>query len=327
MPAISAALLVASAVAFSLSTAEGSAGLAAQELGYDGETIRIVAVEADDEAGTERFRQALIGFADTHHASIAYSAYAESGVVAVQDSLHRFRGRSGALAAPLAASGSKPAAVLSTRVPEAAGVRSGLLGSGVSLVGTFESEAAFDSSYPALVENMAAARPGSGVYLVAGLPDSDRSALRLLFSRSGIRIVNWDVQTPAAVGYILSTLYGGIVMAFAMLSALAALLVTQIHSVLLRRRLIVAAVAGATRRDLARLLLGRLVPLVTAGSAVGVLVDAGVFLFLRGVMQIGPATIGRAVALSLGGCVLLWMVILACVSWWETRRCWRAVSC
>jgi hypothetical protein len=288
--------------------------------------VRIVAVQTEGVTGSGRFTHSLIDFSDDHGLSVAYSANSGSGVVALHDPSLRYESRSGALFAPLVTSGSKPAAVLSTSLSQAAGVRSGLLADGVKMVGTFQSDVQFDSRYPAVLENMAGAQPGSGVYLIAGLAESDRTRLALFFSQNGIEVKDLTVQTPVGAGYILSTLYGGIVMAFALLSALAALLVTHVHSFLFRRHLTIAVVLGATTGDLRRLLLGRLIPLVVAGTSAGVLAGLGVFLSLRPVMQISPATIGHAWAVSLTACALLWAAILTWVSWWETRRCHGALS-
>ena len=327
MPAINAALLAVSAVAFSLASAEGSVGMSARGLGYDGETVRIVAVQEESETGASSFTQPLVDFSETHGLSVAYSAYSESGVVALYDPALRYQSRSSALFAPFAASGSEPAAVLSAAVPEVVGARSGLLPDGVTMLGTFSSEVQFDSRYPVVLENLAAGQPGSGVYLIAGLGESDRTALTDLFSQNGMEIKNLAVQKPVTVKYILSTLYGGIVVAFAILSVLAALLVTHVHSFLLRRHVTIAAVLGASAGDLRRLLLGRLVPLVTIGTAGGALIELGILLSIRHAMQTTPGTVVNAFAASLMACVLLWVVILAWVSTWEIRRCCRAVSC
>lgn len=319
-PAVNAALLVVSAVAFSVGMLEGSASLAARELGYAGQTIRVVAVEGADASGEDRLTRALVRFCDAHGTSVAYSANAESGVVGLYDPAHRYRNRSGALSAPLERAGPVPAAVLSTAFARAVGDRAGLLDDGIMLVGTFSSEVQFDNRYPVVLENLPAVRPGSGTYLIAGLAEGDRDALRLLFAQNGMEVVDLAVHTRVGVGDILSTPYGGTVLAFATLSALATSLVTGIHSVLHRRRLAVAVAAGAAPGDLRRLLLDRLVPLVAVGTGAGVLVVLGVLLFLRPVMQIDAGTIARTAAADLLGCLVLWAVILTWVTRREARR-------
>jgi hypothetical protein len=326
MPAISAALFVVSAVAFSVAAVEQTEGLSAQILGYDGGTVRIVAVRPDGGAGPSRFTQWLIEFSDVHGVSVAYSADSESGVVGLYDPLLRFRGRSGALFAPLAASGSRPVAVLSTALPADGVVGSGLLTGGVAVLGTFRPEVQFDARYPAVLTNLPAAQPGSGVYLFAGLRGGEGDALLSLFSKGGLDIKNLAVREPATVGFILSTLYGGIVMAFAGLSILGSLLVTHIHSFLLRRRLVIAAVLGATAGDLRRLLLERLVPLVAVGIGAGALAALGVLLSLRDALQTAPGTIAEVAVGAVAVCVVVWVVILGWVSSWEVRRCRRVLS-
>jgi hypothetical protein len=325
VPAISAALLVIGTVAFSVGSAESSEGGAKRGLGYAGEMVHVVAVQQDSDVQGYLNARALIDFCDTQGVSVAYSAYPESGVVGLYDPDHRFRNHQGALFAPLEKSGSRPVALLSTAVSRAPVDHSGLVDAGVEFTGTFSSDVQFDNKYPAVLQNLVAARPGSGTYLVAGLADSKREALTLFFARNGLEIQNLAVETPVGVRDVLLTPYGGAAMTFAALSALAALLVTHLHSFLLRRQLAVAASIGAGVGDLRRLMLARLVPLVAAGTAIGAVVMSGILLSFRGAMQIGVTTLGQVGGASLVGCLLLWVMILLWVSWWETRRYQRAL--
>lgn len=322
LPAVSAALLVVTLASFSLYAVETERGVAARSFGYAGQAWRVIVVTGttDDNPLSDALRK----FCDESDASVAFSS-AGSGVVTLYDPANRFRDPGGSLYRRLSDAGKEPAALLSTGIGGALDKRSAIVPEGVELLGTFDPAVQFDGQYPALVANLAAAPVHSGVFRFAGLNPGDEAALQDLFARQGAEVIRLDVEDPVTFSEFWSTLLGIIVVVFVLLSLLSALFVAQSYASVSRARLIVASLCGATRRDLRLLLVGRLLPLVAAGTLAGVAVTLVMVLLLRRAMLADLATIVAALVTALLACVAAWALTIVWITWSEGRKVSRAL--
>lgn len=334
VPALTSALMVVVLGVFGLIIVDASERRTADQLGFSGETVGVVAIPADDFGGPEPLTAALVGFAEKRDVSVAYSRSHGTGLVTVLDEDGRFRIGDGSLGAALGPAGST--AALSTAVGDSgSGIPELELPEGVTAVGTFDPDVKFQR-YPVVVFNVGARPFAEGVYLFAGdgLGSDGSPLVRELvriFDTHGMAVVELTPRggttTDLLLAETLATPYGVVVLLFTGIVVLTQVLVLVIYSAIFRDRLVVAAVVGAGRRHLRGMVWGRLLRQVLPGAVAGAGISAGVVLGTAGLALAGTGTRVLVVAAALAVSILVSALICGAVAWREAGRVARVVPC
>lgn len=330
IPAVSSALFVLVLGAFSFVLLESSEQRVAGNLGYVGATMRVTVIPADGYVGSEQLTNAVVAFADAHGLSVAYTRSDRTGLVTVLDEHGRFANGDGHVADLLGPVGAGPTVAVSTVLARSPSLTSMLQQPGDPVeTGTFEPDVMFGERYPALLFN-ADARPfGEGVYLIAGADalgtDGDfDEATAQFFQSNGMAVVGLTALDAGTLQGIvresLRSAYGVVALLFGVVTALTQLFVLLIFAALVRDRSIVAAVLGATRRDVRALVLRRLGGQVLAGSAAGAALSLAVVLAMDGPALTDLRTRIAVVLVTFAGGLVVSLLMGWCVAWREARR-------
>lgn len=288
--AVAILLLVTATTLSGIRAAEDRATSIASNLGWPGTAVRLTVVADEDSAATAP----LWEFAEQTGTSLAYTPWSDSGVVIVVDREQRFAAVDG----PGVVDGRGfygSAAVVP--VADAAAAQLGLVGA--ALRGTLAPGVGFAGS---TVHVLAGPQPhmrGSGEYLFAGprldelagtLESLDRGAFFALDVAVDEPVSWWGLHTVGAVLRAVYTAFSlGVV-------ALMAVLSLGSHA----RRLSLAAVLGARRREMMRMLWEHHLPPCALGLAAGAASASAIALSYSDDVRLGSAELVKLVAGALG---------------------------
>lgn len=316
---------------------EGSHIQRATHLGHTGATVRVIVVPDAYYTGPERLTMALIRFAAEHEVSVAFAQSYDTGLVTVLDEHDRFHNSEGSLGALLDAPGSGRSAAFATAIEGSVGSWAGRhLPAEVEFAGTFRSDVTFEERYPMLLLSPEARPFDTGVYLFASNDatrdgDALSSEVVRFFEAQWMNVVDAMPLSDASIRTLLARNmaqpYGVIALMFFGIVALAQLVVMRIHAALFRERLFVAAVLGAAKRQLRRIVAQRLLQLVAAGLIMGTALSLLVVVASQGLALAEPGPRVAVIALALAVSALTSMLMCAFVAWREARKVARAVPC
>lgn len=332
-PFVASALMVIVVSLFFWRTTEGTQLTSATNLGHSGATVRVVAIPAADPGP---LTAALVDFAAAHDASIAFSRGNALGILTVLDERGRFHSGGQHLAADLAAPGAGMTAVVSDALGPRAVAGGQAVPDEVTVTGTFTSDVQLDWRYPTHLFNVDAAPFGAGNYVFATadpvrVEPAFTDDVVEVFTANGMDVVDvMTVRGASIQGWLqdaLASPYGVVILLFAGVVALGLVLVLLLHAGMQRERTIIEGTLGATEPQLRRLVTGRLLVQVGAGTGSGAVVALIVLLGTQSLALAGLSARLVALAAALG--VTLVTATLMCwgVGWREARKVGHVVPC
>lgn len=328
-PSVSAALLLLVWSFFCLSLAESGNQRAAEDLGYSGSTVRIIAVGASTDAETARFNTVFSSFIADQDLSVAYSRSYESGLVTLIDVRERF-----AIGLDKPFDEDVPdatrRAVLRSQTPglEAWFTRQDRF-DGMSISTAPLRDVMFEDRYPLAILSASAQPFSAGVYLIAGLDESKIQPLLNLYEQSGMMIA--DVSTHPGTGPMellansFKSPYGVIASAFAGIASVASFLVAGTFVSLRRDRLHIAAALGASRLTLMGITIRQLAAPILIGTSIGLMLSGALCIAIAPLTLMSPTDVVSSIGFSVALSASTWVFAVAVVAYHERRVSSRVV--
>lgn len=335
-PSLTSAIIVTLGSLFSFILLESQQQQIAGHLGYDGATLRVVAIPESGDFLPSTLTSAVIDFVAQRRLAVAYSRSYGTGIVTLFDEDGLFRNSESSLIEFLGSNGIDARAAIASELYSTLEEPGTLLPQGVELTGTYQSNTMFEERYPVILFNTEAQPFGEGVYLLAGdrLATDPRGTLEGVvetFGSTGMEVVDVALTSEASVSVVLArimgTMYGVVVLMFAGIVLIAQLLVFSIHAALGRERLVILAVLGESKHGLRLRTVRNLLTLATAGIIVGCALSLMVVL---GAMELSLAELTarfKAVAVAFAGTLTISLGMSAFVAQREARSVSRVVPC
>lgn len=299
VPGACAALLAIVLGLFSIDRVDANARIPAEQLGYNGPTVQITAVQGDNFVGTDTLARLVTSYLGESRNSVAYTRWYDSGIVTIDDSYERFQNSEGPLARTLDSGTTETPVAVSSNLhltPDALSDTLNIEGNDAT---AFKADVMFQDRYPVVVTTAAIQPFRDGIYMFAG-HQTDLDAIIDMFGRSGLSIVDayYDEGTTIGASFqraILSP-YGGIIAVFAGAILLCQTVVARMYLVGRHRRYDVAVMLGASNRDIWRLLGSDIAPSIALGVVVGVAVNGLMLVTTAGLSAADDGTRLAAVA-------------------------------
>ncbi len=295
-----------------------------EQLGFAGPAVYVAAVGSEGVV-PEGLSEQLREFAVAHDVSVGFTP-TSSGMVTVWDPSRRVVTSRGPVA-DLLDRVAAPAPSGPARAEAPAGLLSDSVHGLDQLVSAGGAPVAFDrvdlgditfrgDRLTAFV-NPPAQPFGHGYYLFLGA--SDPTPIVAMLSEAGMDVL--EVDQPSSLGGYLRSPFGVVALVAVASVAFSAAIAAGIRAVSARPRLQVMALIGAPRRRLAAEVVGRLLPSILFGTAVGVALLATAQVAWFGAALSSGAAQLRGLALTMGVVAMTWAAIVTLVAWSEVRGC------